>query len=41
MEYTLDHITQENVKWFAEVRKYNANGTSVREHTGDLWDGTE
>lgn len=37
MEYTLDHITQENGKWFAEVRKHNANGTSVREHTGDLW----
>lgn len=37
MEYTLDHITKEDGKWFAEVRKHNANGTSVREHTGDLW----
>lgn len=37
MEWTLDHITKENGKWFAELRKHNANGTSVKEHTGNLW----
>lgn len=36
MEYTLDHVTQENGKWFAEIRKYNAKGFT-REHTGELW----
>ena len=37
MEYTLDHITQENGKWFAEIRQHKGNGVSTREHTGNLW----
>ena len=36
-EYTLDHITKENDKWFAEI-KDDGNNT---EHTGDIygWEG--
>ena len=37
MEYTLDHITYHAGKWYAELEKHNANGTSIRERTGDLW----
>ena len=37
MEYTLDHITKENGKWFAEIRQHKGNGVSTREHTGNLW----
>jgi hypothetical protein len=37
MSYTLDHITKENGKWFAEVKDENMN----REHTGNVfgWEG--
>ncbi|MBP9996946.1 MAG: hypothetical protein KBT19_06675 [Lachnospiraceae bacterium] len=37
LKWTLDHITKENGKWFAELRRHNVNGTSVRVHTGSLW----
>ena len=32
-EYILDHITQENGKWYAEIKKQDGS----RENTGDLW----
>lgn len=36
-EYTLDHISKENGKWFAEIKKHNVDGTPVIEYTGELW----
>lgn len=35
--YVLDHITQENGKWFAEIKKCYAGDAFEREHTGSLW----
>jgi len=35
--YVLDRITQENGKWFAEVKKCYPGEVFVREHTGDVW----
>lgn len=32
-KYTLDHITKENGKWFAELNDENMN----KEHTGNIW----
>ena len=32
--YILDHITQENGKWFAEVKDEEI---AKREHTGNIW----
>lgn len=32
--YILDHITQENGKWFAEIKNEEI---TKREHTGNIW----
>ena len=41
MRHVLEHITQENGKWFAEVITLYSNGTRERQHTGTIygWDG--
>lgn len=39
MKHTLNHITQENGKWSAEVSVHNSDEIHVKENTEKLWGG--